>query len=351
MPDSKPNVFSTIKAEDISYVGESKTYGWGWGTVPDGISWKTDNVNGFIETGWEKTSYGGPGYGNKVIELEAFKGDASNLYTYMQAAKGEKIDFSFDLSNRDNPGYKTSPESSTVEVLWQGKVIDTIVPGSSFHWDTHSYSLTASGLNDRLELRSTTHDSIGAVIDNLNLSSAAEVRSTVAADSVLAEQVSHDVRAIQNGWSAGHLPQDSLWATDNKNGVVETGLETGYGGTDRSNIVIELEAYSGDASNLYTYFHGDAGQNIRLDFDFSARSRFGGTNSAMEVLWQGKVLETITPGDVFKFEHHTFNVTTSGGEDRLELRAVTHDSFGTILDNIAIVAPDHVLQHAQPVVG
>jgi hypothetical protein len=351
MSSSKTDPVIAIKAEDVSsnfYTNEK--YEWRAGTLPEDSSWRTDNANNVIEAGSEKTAYGGNDPKNQVIELEAFRNDASNLYTYVQGVKGEQVDFSFDLSARGN-SYAHTPETSTVEVLWQGKVIDTIVPGSTFEWKNHNYSLTSSGLNDKLELRSTTHDSIGAVIDNLSISSTQPIRSTGQPDSVLAEQVSSDAKPLANGWSAGHLAEGSVWATDNKNGIVETGYETTYGGSDANNFVIELEAYKGDASNLYTYFQGNAGDNIRFDFDFSARDYFGGKGSAIEVLWQGKVLETITPGDVFKFEHHTFDLKASGGNDRLEVRSITHDAAGAIIDNISITTADHVQQHAQPVVG
>lgn len=350
MPNPNSSASATLAAEDISYDFSRDTrYDWGSGTLPKSSNWSTDNANKVIETGSEKTAYGGNDPANRVIELEAYNNDASNLYTYVQGSKGDQVDFSFDLSNRGNKF--ATPQSSTVEVLWQGKVIDTIVPGSSFEWKNHSYTLTASGLNDKLELRSTTHDSIGAVIDNLALSSAHPLRYSTAPDSLLAEQVSSDAKPLSHGWSAGYLSADAVWATDNKNGVVETGNETNYGGSNANNTVIELEAFNGDASNLYTYFQGKAGDDIRFDFDFSARSGAGGDGSAIEVLWQGKVLETITPGDVFKFEHHTFNLKASGANDRLEVRAITHDSVGAIIDNIVITTADHVQQHAQPVVG
>jgi hypothetical protein len=117
---------------------------------------------GKVEQGREIV-YGGSKLANRVIELAAKPGDASNLYTHLLFEQGTHIQFTFDMSAR--PG----AADSRVNVLWGGKVIETIDPGRSFGWQSHSYDLVATGEMQRLEVQAVDHGSMGAVLDNLSL--------------------------------------------------------------------------------------------------------------------------------------------------------------------------------------
>ena len=148
-------------------------------------------------------------------------------------------------------------------------------------------------------------------------------------------------------WGNFRLPADTGWRTSNAGGVIEVGQESVYGGTSSHNQVMELEARAGDRSNLYTDIHVKAGSIVVLDFDLSARSQHGGADSAVKVMWEGKQVDLITPGDAFGWTRHHYELTASHtGTSLLEFNSVGKDSFGALLDNIAVSYADAT--HAQP---
>ncbi|MCG9964887.1 VCBS domain-containing protein [Shewanella cutis] len=126
------------------------------------------------------------------------------------------------------------------------------------------------------------------------------------------------------------------WHTDYAKGI-EVGQDKLYGGAS-SNQIVELVA--GGGSNLYRVLPTTAGQALRFGFDLSARA--GNTVAALEVVWEGQVIDTIKPGSAFGLVHHDYDLVATGANSRIELRATGGDGHA-IIDNIAISPP--------PVVG
>jgi len=105
------------------------------------------------------------------------------------------------------------------------------------------------------------------------------------------------------------------WHTDYAKGI-QVGQDKLYGGSS-SNQIVELNANGG--SNIYRDLPTTAGQALRFGFDLSARG--GNTVAALEVVWEGKVIDTITPGSAFGLVHHEYDLVATGANSRLELRA------------------------------
>ncbi|MDQ5911621.1 MAG: prepilin-type N-terminal cleavage/methylation protein [Pseudomonadota bacterium] len=138
-----------------------------WMSQDPGVwGWKTDNPDGKVEYG-KGEAYGDTSGGNiGVIELEGYSGTPSNLYREISAQPGAKYEFSFDLSGRVG----TTSDSSGVQVIWEGQVVDTIYPpGNAFGFVRHAYNLVATGSSSRIELRAVTQDGTGPVVDNLGM--------------------------------------------------------------------------------------------------------------------------------------------------------------------------------------
>ena len=126
---------------------------------PTPMGWHSDESAG-LEIGQERL-YGGSG-DNQVLSLTASWGN--NIFRDLPTKAGEALHFGFDLSAR--PGFAVTP----IEVLWEGKVIDTITPAAgSFAMLHHDYDLVATGDNSRLELRATGRGEARALIDNLQI--------------------------------------------------------------------------------------------------------------------------------------------------------------------------------------
>ena len=125
--------------------------------------WHTDNVSGLVEQGKGET-YGDPNHANTgLIELEGQAGEKDNLYRVLDTQPGAAYHFSLDVSGRVG----ADSNSAAVEVLWEGKVIDTIRPAANtFGFVSHEYDLTAHTDHPRIEFRAVTHDGGGPIVDN-----------------------------------------------------------------------------------------------------------------------------------------------------------------------------------------
>ena len=148
------------------------------------------------------------------------------------------------------------------------------------------------------------------------------------------------------GRSWKQVNEDNVgWQTDNSNDELEVGIERVYGGSDRENQILELEADRGDASNFYTDIATQDGGTYSFSFDLSARRGHGGSGSEVEVLWNGEVIDTITPGNNFGWVTHEYELVGDGGTARLELKATDQNSLGGLIDNVGFeqvgFAPEH----------
>lgn len=148
--------------------------------------------------------------------------------------------------------------------------------------------------------------------------------------------------SINGSWSVVNESNAALphWNTDNAGDNVEIGRETVYGGSDSSNLILELERNRGDASNIHQDVATRTGEVYRLDFDYSIRARGGDRDSSIEILQNGSQIDSITRGarygDSFGFTHHTYTMVATAASTRFEIKALTDDSFGGILDNLQL---------------
>jgi hypothetical protein len=90
-------------------------------------------------------------------------------------------------------------------------------------------------------------------------------------------------------------------------------------------------------------FHQDvrttAGQSYTLTFDLRARPNVATSTQGVEVVWNGQVVATTTPGATWG--SFSVPVTGTGGLDRLTIREVggqAADGRGALLDNFSLVA-------------
>ncbi|MBV7552581.1 retention module-containing protein [Pseudomonas sp. PDM28] len=124
-------------------------------------AWHTDNHGGMVEIG--KASVYGAGGNNQVIELERNTGDASNLYTTIDAKAGTTYNVSFDYAPR------AGVDNSLINVYWGGQLIGTLNT-STTGMQHYSFDIpvTADG-NHKLEFRAGDSNSLGGLLDNINV--------------------------------------------------------------------------------------------------------------------------------------------------------------------------------------
>ena len=104
------------------------------------------------------------------------------FYQDVRTSAGQAYDLEFDLRTR--PSVATATQG--VEVVWNGRVIETIRPGVA--WDSAEISVTGTGGLDRLTIRevaSQSGDGLGALLDNFQLTGAAITPPATSLDTVI----------------------------------------------------------------------------------------------------------------------------------------------------------------------
>ncbi len=143
---------------------ESARVGAGtWSYFKEVGGWKSDTG---VEV-WGKNFIKTASDGDKLMELDFDRG-LSKVWQDVSTQKGQEYVFSFDSAAR--PG--TSQATNTINVFWNGEMVGTVNPGSS--WQSTSFKLIGTGGKDRIEFRESANqnDSYGGLIDNVSLRAA-----------------------------------------------------------------------------------------------------------------------------------------------------------------------------------
>ena len=123
------------------------------------------------------------------------------------------------------------------------------------------------------------------------------------------------------------------WGTDNVGGDVEIGDGNNYGAGTPSQV-IELEANTNDASNLFTTLGVQASSSYSLSFDYSPRA--GVTDSGVQVFWGGQLMTTVNGGALGLRPISIDLPVLADGNAKLEFRAADKNSIGGLIDNIKV---------------
>jgi Ca2+-binding RTX toxin-like protein len=137
----------------------------GWVTDSDAIEVWNDVAN------WQTASDG-----NNWVELNTdpinHYDDAADVYQNVETVDGASYELTFDLSPR--PGFDAA--NNTIEVLWDGAVVDTIsldgTGNSDNVWTSYSYTMTGDGDVSKLQFREAGTDidyGRGMRLDNIQL--------------------------------------------------------------------------------------------------------------------------------------------------------------------------------------
>ena len=102
---------------------------------------------------------------------------------------------------------------------------------------------------------------------------------------------------------------------------------------------VELDATSGAVEGLYQDVTTEAGEVYTLTFDVAARSSTALDTNTLEVYWNGALVASIDPASV-SWETYSFDVTGTGGADRLTFSEVAadDDGLGALLDTVSLVS-------------
>jgi hypothetical protein len=125
----------------------------GWTAVSGGTIELWNNLNGARAT-----------HGSNFGELD-YLGASDGLYQTVRTEAGRTYALSFDARSRPC----STASTSTIEVLWNDRVIARVPPGSD--WRSYNFTVAGTGGQDRLtfrEARSQGGDGLGALYDNVS---------------------------------------------------------------------------------------------------------------------------------------------------------------------------------------
>ncbi|MDP0561542.1 MAG: tandem-95 repeat protein [Candidatus Endonucleobacter sp. (ex Gigantidas childressi)] len=227
----------------------------------------------------------------------------------------------------DAEGANLSVESLTAD---SGTLVDngdntwTLTPSENFNGDVAINYNISDGI-DITEATSSIH--VDAVADAVNISLASTMGEAGETITSLGDN---------NITGSGVNAQLSGWLTDNDGGMMEANPDTIYGAGDNRGTVLELERNVGDESNIYQNVDVQAGDTVKLTFDLSARTGTAtGQGQAVDVMWEGVVVDTIVPNEV-SWKSYTYTFTATTDNPRLELNAPGSDGIGAVLDVITV---------------
>jgi uncharacterized repeat protein (TIGR01451 family) len=108
----------------------------------------------------------GPG-GTDPVGLAVF----DRFVTHVDACEGESYQLSLFYTSRNIPDWVTATDTDSFDVLWNGVVVGHFDPADSSQWHfTGAMQVTGAAGVDTLEIREAgANDSLGAVIDNVQL--------------------------------------------------------------------------------------------------------------------------------------------------------------------------------------
>ncbi|MCT4559275.1 MAG: DUF642 domain-containing protein [Pelagimonas sp.] len=127
------------------------------------------------------------------------------------------------------------------------------------------------------------------------------------------------------------------WTNANSYAGIETWGD-GFLGVDAQDgrSFIELDTTSSSTlDSVYQDVQTESGQTYQLDFSAAQR---GVDSESVEVYWNGQLIDTVSPDGANSWEEFSFEVTGTGGQDRLEFRelASENDCMGPLLDAVSL---------------
>ena len=369
-------------------------------------------TSGFTATGspveiqHNPRSVGPASEGNQHLELDRDNG----IFVDLTPGNSEDLILRFDYSGRP----RVSAEQNTIEVYWQGNLVETLSDdGSSLRttdFRTVETVLSGTSSTGRLEFRSTSPqdsqgrggllDDIlvfqmdgpvelaeipdqeveltddfsvtatllspnegldGAVFSILNGPVGLEIDSETGVITWPASEANVDASNLQNdstvlgdpqlvfqaGFEDVDVPTGGFAAFDTVSGFTSTGRPVeiqdnhrSVGAASEGEQILELDRNNGVFRNVETA----SGDQFELVLDYSPRPGIDAENNAIDILWDGEVIDTITVDgrgqNGTAFEEFRFDLSEFSGDlTRLELRSTTPGdrvSFGGLIDNVRL---------------
>ncbi|WP_164478885.1 Ig-like domain-containing protein [Methylophilus methylotrophus] len=212
-----------------------------------------------------------------------------------------------------------------------GYVKSLVIEGTTYTFDAKTGAVTVTGTNNST-YNSSTHELTVKTASGNFVVDMDNGKYTFTPGQTKITLVDTTFNANGNGQYTD-LPAG--WFTNNPSGKIEVNPSTTYGLSSSYGNVLELENFRGD-SNIYTLINPGKNETVILSFDYAARSGYtSGTDSAIQVLVDGKVIDTVNTKNL-TMSNFSYTFTGTGNQMRIEFKSVDTNSTGGLLDNIKI---------------
>ncbi|MDP3300963.1 MAG: tandem-95 repeat protein [Sulfuricurvum sp.] len=290
--------------------------------------WYTDNNKvtgvGQIEIGQENT-YMRNGKTNNVIELERHAGDASNLYTIIDAKVGEMYTVSFDYAPRT---VYTTLDSSVINVILDGNIVKTLNTTTT---GFQSYTVVLPVLDagkHKLEFVAAEKNpnSLGGLLDNIFVASNAGIAGySIDLSTVTASLVDTDGSEVLS-LTMGGIPNGFI-LSDGSNTRTAMSDGTTVDITGWNHASLSVTAPSGYADSVAL--------KVTATSTETANSDHASTSKTLNVT----VLSN-TGNDTVLFDPSDTGLDTGAGMDTLILATnadIDFGALGNIIKNIEVI--------------
>lgn len=279
--------------------------------------------------------HSGDGVANNLQQF--FDGTVGNFEIYDEALLPSELNTLHDLSDGVDDGIITGTDGD-----------DTIYGGDSVGDENGglvSNDTIDAGAGNDIVYAGDGNDSVagGSGADTLIGGSGNDsIDGGTGADSIQGDS--------DNLLANGSFESNDVAATEQNDSVTVDGWQSNTGvlevwGSGHQGIVsddggdfIEIDRHAGTTDSIYQDVETTAGETYELSFQAMERPFSDG--DSVEVHWDGVLIGTISPTSQTEWETFTFEVTGSGGTDRLSFSelATEDSSIGPLLDNVTLRA-------------
>ena len=334
-------------------------------TTTPGANWGTFSVSNLVGTGGldrltirEIQSQSGDGLGALVDNFRLSVAGAVLPGVSVSAAPAT---VSEAVGNAGVTFTLNAPQSSNVTVTYS-TMNGTAVAGSDFTGATNATATIVAGqtsttvqipiLNDTVaeSTEAFSVNLVGATLNGNAIAASGSASITITDNDVtvpptgtnLLVNGSFETATVPTGASA-NFASIAGWTAIAGGRIELWKARRGVTPTDGANFA-ELD-FDTARDGFYQDVQTVAGQSHSLTFDLRRRSDIANTTPGVEILWNGTVVATTTPGAGWG-SFTVANLVGTGGLDRLtirELQSESADGLGALLDNFKLVAAGAVV--------
>ena len=234
-------------------------------------------------------------------------------------------------------------ESCLADVLWNNKVVFSIVPGDHSFQPLSVVVYAQPGQNSLQIEGAGKSDSYGLIVDNVKLIRQGTTSNIVVNGGFEQPNVGFSWGIFNSipGWSGVGIEvgYGTIYYNGWNSQVVELDGNANYQITQLFNFDANFELVSGASCDIDSSFNGQT-LAYKLEFDFAARKNGVSSpfTSRADVIWNNVVVASLNPADYF-VQHSAINVQLKPGQNVLSFDGASYsDSYGLLIDNVKLTS-------------